>query len=396
MIIRELTPHILRLANYFPALSITGPRQSGKTTLAKQSFPTYAYVNFEDLDVRRTVREDPRAFLKSFNDGPGVILDEIQQVPELFSYLQVFIDEHHKPGFYILSGSQNFLLLESITQSLAGRVAIVTLLPPSTTELKNAGLLSDDVQKSMLRGWYPAINAQDIPIAAWYSGYITTYLERDVRSVKNVVNLALFQRFLQLCAGRIGQILNITSLANDCEISVPTARGWLSILEASYIVFFLHPHYKNFSKRLIKSPKIYFYDSGLACHLLGIKSVEELNTHYLRGGLFESMVIADIIKQQTNRVERPSCFFWRDMTGHEVDCLIERGQYLFPIEIKSGMTLNQNFFDGLNFWNKLAQEDPKNSFIIYAGVHEQTWHDINIVNWQSCDRVVEQAMGLKK
>lgn len=395
MIQRDLTKHVKRLAKTFYAVSITGPRQSGKTTLARSTFPKYLYINLEALDMRTKAQEDPRQFLDDLQKERGVILDEIQYVPDLFSYLQVYIDEYKKPGFYILSGSQNFLLLQSITQSLAGRVANLTLLPLSTSELAAQALLPDSALDALFNGWYPSVYSRKTHPYDWYQSYIDLYIERDVRSIKNITDLALFKKFIGLCAGRIGQLVNVTSLANDCGITVATANAWLSVLEASYIIFFLQPHYNNFSKRLIKSPKLYFYDTGIACNLLEISSARELEKHYLRGGLFESMVIGDMVKQQVNRAMRPKCFFWRDKTGHEVDCLIERGQSLFPIEIKAGKTINSNFFDGLNFWNKLADADPKNSFIVYAGNQEHTWHDVNIVNWQSCRRVIERVFGTK-
>jgi len=385
---RALSKEILRAAKQFPAISLTGPRQSGKTTLVRHIFPQYTYITFEDLDAQNEFSKDPHNFLDQLQASKGVIFDEAQRVPALFSYLQGYIDKYQKPGFYILTGSQNFLLLQSITQSLAGRIAIFSLLPLSIAELKQAALLPDLAQL-IINGCYPSIYSKHFPIADWYPTYITTYVERDVRSVINVTSLSMFQTFLKLCAGRVGQIINLASLANDCGISVPTAKGWLSILEASYIIFFLHPHYKNFSKRLIKSPKLYFYDTGLACSLLNISDTNTLNNHYLRGGLFECMVISDLIKQYYNTGDRPWVYFWRDHTGHEVDCLIEKGQYLFPIEIKAGLTITESYTDGIKFWNKIADANPENSFVVYAGEQQTTRNNCNIVGWQSCAQVVD-------
>lgn len=383
MIYRNITPSIKELAKKMPVIAITGPRQSGKTTLAKAIFSDYDYVTLENLNIRTLAQNDPQGFLKQYDNSPGVILDEVQQVPELFSYLQGIVDEKPRPGFYVLTGSQHFLLSQAISQTLAGRISIFTLLPFSIVELENANLLASDANQAIFTGFYPRIFEQKLKPTEWYPGYIQTYIERDVRQITRVVDLSQFQTFIKLCAGRIGQLLNISSLSNDCGISVHTARSWLSLLEASYIIYFLHPHYKNFSKRLIKSPKLYFYDTGVACSLLGIENVEQLMGHYLRGGLFESMVITELMKESYNSHRRPQTFFWRDKSGHEVDCLIEKGQNLFPVEIKAGATVVPDYFESLEYWNDLAKADPAHSSVVYAGDKKYIYKDINLFGWRS-------------
>jgi len=387
---RSVTPFVKDLAKKIPVIAITGPRQSGKTTLSKAIFSDYAYVTLENLNERTLAQSDPQGFLSQFDDSPGVILDEVQQVPELFSYLQGIVDKNPRPGFYILTGSQHFLMSEKISQTLAGRIAIFTLLPFSIVELQQANLLPDSANQAVFTGFYPRIFAQKLKATEWYPDYIQTYIERDVRTIINVVNLSQFQTFIKLCAGRIGQLLNISSLANDCGISVHTARSWLSLLEASYIIYLLHPHYKNFSKRLIKSPKLYFYDTGVACSLLGIENVAQLMGHYLRGGLFESMIITELMKEQYNHYRRPQTFFWRDKMGHEVDCIIERGQDLFPIEIKAGETITQDYFEALQYWNALAKADPAKSAVVYAGKEERIYKGIPVFGWSSIKELFQK------
>jgi len=388
MIARDIAQKILSAAQKFPAIGLMGPRQSGKTTLVKSIFKDYTYISFEDLDSQNTFLHDPHGFINSLQNDRGVIFDEAQRVPQLFSYLQGYIDKYEKPGFYILTGSQNFLLLQSITQSLAGRIALFELLPLSIKELEQSNLLPE-LGKYTINGSYPSIYSKNYLPTEWYPTYVTTYVERDVRSLINVTNLSLFQTFLKLCAGRIGQILNLTSLANDCGISVNTAKGWISVLEASYIIFLLRTHHKNFSKRLIKSPKLYFYDTGLACSLLNIEDDQALSSHYIRGSLFESMIISDLIKNYYNTGNRPWVYFWRDHIGHEIDCIIEKGQNLFPIEIKSSTTINPSYTDGLKFWNQISGIKPSNSFVVYAGEKQIALHDYNIVNWKACAQIVD-------
>lgn len=391
MIKRDLAEKFKYLATKFPVVAIFGPRQSGKTTLARSVFSNYEYISLEDIDSRTLAHEDPRGFLNANSNHEGVILDEIQNTPELLSYIQTYVDNSKKNGYFIITGSQNFLLNELVTQTLAGRIAILTLLPLSIGEMENAEILSSSssLETTIFKGCYPRIYDQDILPSDMFPNYIRTYIERDVRLIKNVTDLNDFQRFIKLCAGRIGQILNLTSLGNDCGISSGTAKSWLSILEASYIIFTLQPHYKNFSKRLVKAPKLYFYDTGLACSLLGINSEEQLRSHYLKGGLFESYVISDLMKQYYNKGFLPQIYFWRDKTGHEIDCLIENGERLTPIEIKSSQTINNDFFDGIEYWSNLAGLDQKNGFIIYAGEASQKRTKGNIVSWRKIYDLVE-------
>ncbi|MFC1894607.1 ATP-binding protein [Candidatus Dependentiae bacterium] len=387
MIKRELTSELKNVAKQFPVVAVLGPRQSGKTTLTQSTFKKYTYVSLEELDNRQDAITDPRHFLESHKNAHGIILDEIQNTPDLLSYIQTYVDKNKKPGYFILTGSHNILLNEAISQTLAGRVSILTLLPLSTGELNKAKLLTKSIEKTLFTGCYPRIYDEKIQPNKWYSNYIRTYIERDVRLLKNVSSLNLFQKFIKLCAGRIGQLLNLTSLGNDCGISTNTAKNWLSILECSYIIFLLRPHHKNFSKRLVKSPKLYFYDTGLACSLLEIDDPKELNTSYLRGNLFESFVLSEFIKNRYNKDLRPNLYFWRDNQGHEVDCIIEKGNNLTPIEIKISKTINSSFFDELKYWNEIAKSKPENAFLIYGGIEKRVRSGIKVFGWQSLNSV---------
>ncbi|OAI50666.1 AAA family ATPase [Opitutia bacterium SCGC AG-212-L18] len=362
---REAEKKIKDLAKKFPVLAVTGPRQSGKTTLVKATFKNFAYFSLEDLDVRLQAKEDPRGFLSQNTDG--MIIDEAQHVPELFSYIQTIVDKNQKMGQFILTGSQNFLLLEKISQSLAGRVGIIQLLPFSLKELHSIKEQGNDINFWIYRGFYPPIYDRKIPPIDFYPQYIQTYVDRDVRSLQNIFDLSTFQKFVKLCSGRIGNLLNINSLATDCGISFNTAKSWLSLLEASYIIFLLKPHHINFNKRLTKHPKLYFYDTGLACSLLGIHDEEQVQTHYLRGALFENLIIGEYIKSQFNAGLPNNAFFWRDNTGNEIDLLIEKGGKAIPIEIKSGETLNSSFYDSLHYYSKLSEQDPSKAILFYGG-----------------------------
>ena len=379
MIARELTEKILSLSKSFPIVSVTGPRQAGKTTLLRSLFPEKPYVSLEEPDVRLLAQDDPRAFLRRYENG--AIFDEIQRVPDLFSYLQTMVDQAGKAGQFIISGSQSFLLHNKISQSLAGRVAILILLPFSLWELNRAQIKTNQLDQLIFTGFYPRIYDKRIDPQDFYPSYIQTYIERDVRSLKNIQQLDSFTRFLKLCAGRIGQLLNLSSLANDCGISVSTARGWLSVLQASYVVHLLQPHFKNFNKRLVKMPKLYFYDTGLACNLLGLEHAEQLFHHYLRGELFENFVISELMKYQYNRGRRPNIYFWRDNKGVEIDCLIEKGERLIPIEIKSGMTPNTDYFRNLIKWNKFSNTDASSNFVIYAGEESIQLNQGWLISW---------------
>lgn len=295
-----------------------------------------------------------------------MIVDEVQHVPNLTSYMQGMVDEDQRPAQFVLTGSQNFTLAQSVSQSLAGRSAIFHLLPLSIQELRSSGHLMDEYAPWVYRGFYPRLYDQDLSHDAWLPDYIQNYLERDVRQITQVQDLTIFQIFLKLCAGRTGQLLNMAALANEVGVDVKTIKSWVSVLEASYIVFLLRPHYRNYGKRVVKTPKLYFYDTGLACSLLGIKSAEQLVSHYLKGELFESLIIAELQKQQYNKGQRPTDYFWRDNTGHEVDFLSESGEGIKIAEIKSGKTIRPEFFRGLDFYQKMATSEAA-SYLIYGG-----------------------------
>lgn len=387
---RDLEPFLIDYATKFPVVAVVGPRQAGKTTLAKIAFPSHKYFSLEDPEILERVRADPRSFLEK-DYGAGVILDEFQNEPKILSFMQGIVDRNRRPGYFILTGSHNFLMNQAITQSLAGRVAVLTLLPLSLKELAQQQKLDGGLDSAMMYGGYPdlAINKSMQP-AEFYLQYSKTYVERDVRQMVNVASLSDFQRFIRLCAGRIGQILNVSSLADDCGVSVPTIKSWLSILEASYIIFLLQPHFKNFSKRLIKSPKLYFYDTGLACFLLQIKSEEHLYEHYLRGGIFESLIIGEFFKQAHNQVQEPSVYFWRDHHGKEVDCLLDYGTKLIPVEIKSGATQSQRFFDGLEYWCNLAGVDRAQGYVVYGGDQEDEMSAGKLISWRMAANIVKE------
>lgn len=366
MIARDMTGKALALSRQYPFVVITGPRQSGKTTLAKTAFPDYRKVSLEDIDNRMFASQDPRGFISTYPDK--TIIDEVQRVPTLLSYLQTHCDDVGKEGMYILTGSQNMQLMEAVDQSLAGRVGLLHLLPFSKSEMESGGILPQSIDEKLLCGCYPRLFDKKIAPDDYYPAYISTYVERDLRNLKDINDLGKFVRFLKLCAARVGQLLNKSSLANDCGISVPTADSWLSILESSYILFLLKPDHKNYSKRLVKSPKLYFYDTGLACSLLEIKTPAQMNTHYLRGNLFENMVISDFMKNDYNKgIIEPSVSFWRDSIGNEVDLIHRDGDREDAYEIKSAETFNESFLKGLKYWSKLAGPDASKLHLIYGG-----------------------------
>ena len=383
MIKRDVTEKLIKYSKQYPIVVLTGPRQSGKTTLVKNLFTEFDYVNLEDIEVRTFAQDDPKGFLNQY--GQKLIIDEVQRVPDLLSYIQLIVDKKKENGMYILTGSQNFLLMEKVNQSLAGRVVIFNLLPFSLSELKRVRKITSKTMLSevLFKGFYPKLYDQEIEIEQYYLNYIQTYIERDVRLIKNITNLSQFQKFLTLVAARTGQILNISSLADDCGINYKTAVDWLSILEASYIIFLLKPHYKNYNKRIMKMPKIYFYDTGLLCSLLNISSVKQLNSHFLKGGIFESFVISDFFKQRYNLAKKPNLFFWRDKTGNEVDLIIEEAGKIISVEIKSGETIRQDFFKGLNHYNKVAKKDSKNSYVIYGGGGIQSNKNGKVISWRN-------------
>lgn len=362
---RQLAPKIRQLASQFPVVAVTGPRQSGKSTLLRHEFADYRYVSFEDPDIRRFASEDPRSFIALYPDK--VIIDEAQRVPSFFSYLQTHVDNADSTGMYLLSGSMNFMLLQAIDQSLAGRVALTTLLPLSRSELHNAHLLPPSIYLQIFRGFYPRIYHRDISPLDFFPNYIDTYVERDVRQLSAVHSLSQFSTFLRLCAARVGQLLNLSSLANDMGIDRKTAASWLSLLEASYICFRLEPNFHNYNKRLVKTPKLYFYDTGLACSLLGIKAPEQLPTHYMLGALFENLVINQFVKSYSNRGIRPDLTFWRDSSGTEVDLIDASPGPEMAYEIKHSATFNPDFFNALLKWSSYSYTPASQLALIYGG-----------------------------
>lgn len=379
MIERTIREKLLYLSTKYPFVLVTGPRQSGKSTLVRHSFPGYAYVSLEDSDNRSYAGEDPRGFISQYPDK--TIIDEVQQVPGLLSYLQTHTDLAGKNGMYILTGSQNFQLLSSVNQSLAGRVAVLTLLPFSHVEMKDGGILPQTTDDEIFNGSYPRLYDNGLSANDYYPSYIDTYVARDVRSVKDIGNLSGFVRLIKLCAGRIGQLLNMSSLATECGVTIPTINSWLSVLQASYIIYLLQPDFRNFSKRLVKTPKLYFYDTGLACSLLEIKKASQVSTHYLRGGLFENMVIGEFIKRSFNAGDRPSFTFWRDSNGNEVDLLMNEGDHTEAVEIKSGQTYGPDYFKNLKYWGNLSGEDKAHRRVIYGGSQYRSTSEGALVPW---------------
>lgn len=387
MIPRNITPVLQRRLLGFPVVVITGPRQSGKTTVAKSLANGRPYVTLEDLDVRSFAQSDPRRFLAQFPDG--AILDEVQRCPSLFSYLQGVVDSDPRTGRFILTGSQQFGMIEAITQSLAGRVSLLQLHPFSITELQTVNKSPKDLDTLLAGGLFPPLYDRDLDAHAWLQSYIATYLERDVRQTLTIQDLATFQRFLQLCAGRIGQLLNVSSLASDVGISRSTAEAWLSVLQASYLVTLVRPFFGNLSKRLIKAPKLYFCDPGIAAWLLGIRQSSHLHAHPLRGLLFENWVMTELLKAQVNRGETPSVNFWRDKEGHEVDFIVQNGPVVHAIEVKAGQTVASDFFDGLDFWRKHTPDKNIRPWLVFGGDSPQSRSDGEIVPWKGIGRLLE-------
>jgi len=378
---RELEDYLRYIFTKFPVVTVTGPRQSGKSTLVRHVFSEKKYVSCEDPDSQLFAKQDPRGFLHTHKNA---VIDEAQKVPEIFSYIQTSVDETDQPGQFVLTGSSDFLLFEKITQSLAGRTAVLNLLPLSLHEIQQPSKKYEDY---LFTGFYPRIYKMEIPPADFYPGYVKTYIERDVRALKNISDLAQFQLFLKLCAGRVGQLLNLSSLANECGISHTTAKAWISVLEASFIIFLLRPHHKNFNKRLVKMPKLYFYDTGLAAYLLDIQSANQVQTHYAKGTLFEDLIITEILKRRFNQGRPANCYFWRDKTGNEIDCLMEKGQSLFPIEIKSGRTVTPDYFKGIDYFLKIANQLAAKPCIVYGGESNQERTNAIVLSWNSLDKL---------
>ena len=379
MIPRMAEKTLRALAGQFRSVAVVGPRQSGKTTLVQKVFPRKPYSSLEDPDERLFATSDPRAFLARYKNG--AILDEAQKAPALFSYLQHVLDTTTKDGLFILTGSNNFLLQQSISQTLAGRIGYIDLLPLSFHEIQHFDNSNYSTNELLWAGCYPEIFDRKRKPSQWYPAYIRTYIERDVKQLKNIENTLLFNRFLQLCAGRIGQQLNVAALSNECGIDVKTVQSWLSVLQSSYILFLLPPHFSNFNKRVVKSPKLYFYDTGLACSLLGIHHTHELQNSHFRGFLFENYVIIECLKQKCNSGSNTLFYYWRDNKGIEIDLLADTGQKLIPIEIKASQTFQESFIKNINAWNGFANQTG--GIALYDGDANYLRSDkIKVTNWR--------------
>ncbi|KNZ31775.1 MAG: ATPase AAA [Methylibium sp. NZG] len=391
MLPRHATPILRELARGFPVVAITGPRQSGKTTLARQTFPQLPYVNLEDLDTRGLALSDPRRFLARHADG--AVFDEVQRAPALMSYLLDVADADARMGRFVLTGSQQFGLMDRITQSLAGRVGMLTLLPLGNAELAAAepparAAKAADLEQRLWRGGFPALYAQHrhVQPAQWFAAYVATYIERDVRQVLNVGNLLTFQRFVSMCAARSGQLLNLHSLASDCGISQPTARQWLTVLQASHLVTLLPPHFRNFGKRLVKTPKLYFLDSGLLCHLLRIASPDDLHAHAMRGAVFETWVVGETLKHRHNLGLPADLYFWRDNHGLEIDLVFEHGSRLHAVECKSGTTYSPSWLEPARKWRALVGAAAADPVLVYGGDQGHRGADDEVIGWRSVGR----------
>ena len=380
MLLRTAFDTLLRLARGFPILALTGPRQSGKTTLARACFPAKPYVSLENPDEREFAEQDPRRFLARFPEG--AILDEVQRCPALFSWLQGVVDERRRMGEFVLTGSAQFDLFAGVTQSLAGRVGRVELLPLSAVEMRLGGVLPQTLDELLFNGGYPALYDRELSPDDWFPNYVATYLERDVRQLIAVRDLSQFQRFVRMCAARSGQMLNLAGLGADCGVSAVTAREWLSVLEASYLVIRLMPYHNNFGKRLVKTPKLYFLDVGLMSWLLGIRDERSIETHAARGALFETWVVSEVLKRKYNAGHHGDLYFWRDSAGHEVDLLEETPQGLRAIEIKSGATFAQDWLTGVAKWQSIAGDAAVRPSLVYGGDVSFEREQCTVLSWR--------------
>lgn len=385
MIKRDLEETLKRISEQYPAITLTGPRQSGKTTILKKVFTNKPYFNMEEPDTRLKFISDPRGFLKQLPFG--AIFDEFQNVPELPSYLQSIIDEKQSPGLFILSGSQQLEIINKVSQSLAGRTAIVKLLPLTLSEVSQVkNNLS--LNELLLNGFYPRLYDKNLEPELLYKSYFETYIQRDLHQLMNIKHLDQFQRFVHLCAGRIGNIFVASQLANEIGVSVPTIQNWLSILEASYIIFFLSPYFSNINKRIIKAPKIYFYDVGFASYLLNIQTIEQMDRDPLRGALFENLVILELIKKQYNQAKESNLFFYRDQSQNEVDVIIKKGHELIPIEIKLSSTFNPSLFKNLKYFKKIFPDQINNQYLVYTGQEKSLIQDVQFINFKDLNKML--------
>lgn len=380
-IFRQIASVIKAQQSKFPVIAVTGPRQSGKTTLLKELFNDYRYVSLENPDTRSFAMEDPVGFLNEYSEK--VIFDEVQRVPALFSYIQTRVDDSRQMGQFILSGSQNFHLLSSITQTLAGRVALFKLLPLDFEEMKTKSLLGTSYTETLIKGFYPAIFDREIDPVVFYANYVQTYIEKDVTELLKIQDLKLFRTFLGLCAGRAGQLLNISTLANECDISQPTAKAWLSILESSYIVFLLQPYHENFNKRLVKSPKLYFYDTGLLSHLLGIRTSDEFIGNRLKGNLFENMILAEYQKKNYHLYLHKDYYFWQDSNANEIDMLIKNHRGFDIYEIKATQTIKSSLFAQMDHFEEMVSPVKVKKTLIYGGDENQNRSKYTVLGWKN-------------
>lgn len=384
MVDRAASDKLKQLARKFPVVGLLGPRQSGKTTLAKKLFPKKPYVSFENQDMVQLATRDPRNFLAAYKNG--AVFDEIQRVPELLSYLQEMVDNHSKKaGLFVVTGSQNLLLLETVSQTLAGRIAFIYLLPFSLSELAATPFSKQSLESYLLKGGYPRLYQQRIAATDYYPNYLLTYVERDVRQIKSISNLGLFQRFLKVCATRVGQQINYSGIGNDCGVDQKTVLSWLGILEAGFVAFRLQPFYNNLGKRLLKMPKLYFYDTGLCCSLLEIENEKQLANHPLRGALFENLMVVELLKGRLNRGLRSNLFYWKDRTGNEIDVLLDQSAGTVPVEIKLSATFHPDFLKGIRYWQKLNPK-VKSNYLVFTG-QDAALEKTKILNWRSLDEI---------